>query len=142
MLSVELKSLKSLEWPNILSELALHATSKLGKERIENLPLNNDIQVISKSLKEVSEFRKIFDNGVSPSIYGIEDIRESILKASKGSILSGPELLQILRGGKPSSAIFLPNIAVHFRTSADAFPASIIASRACSISGLSRKTAL
>lgn len=94
------KTLKSLEYGKILSQVAHYASSKTAKEAILSMQPFDNIQDINMALDEVAEADKIlFENSVTLS-FAFSDISQSLEKSKVLSILTPAELLktsQLLR---------------------------------------------
>ncbi|GAA5501338.1 endonuclease MutS2 [Deinococcus xinjiangensis] len=83
------RALFALDFPRIRSALAGRAATTLGRERAEALLPSDDAERIARELDEVDD--ALF--GVSLSLGGIHDIRETHARAQEGRVLAGGELL-------------------------------------------------
>jgi len=90
-----------LEFDKILSKLKKYSETKMGQELIGGLSPIYDIDEIKHLQEETSEATSLLTMAIEPTFSSIYDIRFSLDKAQKGSILSPKELLDIsdtLRG--------------------------------------------
>ena len=91
------KSLNTLEYGKILDMLAAHAQSEGGKAACRALLPTSDIGEAELALDMTAEAdRTLFEFSVSPS-FAVDDIKETVVKAEKGAVLSIPELLRVGR---------------------------------------------
>ncbi|HHY18797.1 MAG TPA: endonuclease MutS2 [Firmicutes bacterium] len=89
------KTLKLLEYNKIKVELAKFATSSMGKDLVLELrPFDNPMR-ITHELRETKEAFSMLNLAKEPPLGGIRDVKDAILRAQKGSILEGSELLDI-----------------------------------------------
>ncbi len=86
------KAAQALEWPRLLEFLAERARSSAGAARCRNLALAHTLSDATARQRETAEMRQLasaddpFPSAVFP------DIREHVLRASKGGILDSAEL--------------------------------------------------
>lgn len=88
-------TVKVLEYKKIIEQLTSYASSMAGKELVANLEPSTDWKHIEERLKETSEARRMLDEKLNIPFGGIRDIREIMLRAEKGMVLSGQELLDV-----------------------------------------------
>jgi len=102
-------SLEVLEYKKIINMTADRAATKIAKETVENLkPLHNE-DYIKQKLAEVSALKSLIDEFGSLPFGGLRDIRDSLKKADKGSVLSLDRITDIrstLRGFKELNRYF------------------------------------
>ncbi len=91
------KSLKTLEYPKILAELASFAQSADGKAKAMALAPFENLKDIEYALDETDEAdRVLFEYALSPS-FAVDEMGDTLTKASKGAILSISEILKVGR---------------------------------------------
>ncbi len=91
------KSLKTLEYPKILAELASFAQSADGKAKAMALTPFENLKDIEYALDETDEAdRVLFEYALSPS-FAVDEMGDTLTKASKGAILSISEILKVGR---------------------------------------------
>ncbi|MDE7372813.1 MAG: endonuclease MutS2, partial [Clostridia bacterium] len=91
------KSLKTLEYPKILAELAGFAQSAGGKEKARALMPFETATEIDRALQETDEAdRVLFEYALSPNL-AVDDIASTLIKAQKGAILSISEIMKVGR---------------------------------------------
>lgn len=91
------KSLKTLEYPKILAELAGFAQSAGGKEKARALMPFETATEIERALRETDEAdRVLFEYALSP-VLAVDDIESTLIKAQKGAILSISEIMKVGR---------------------------------------------
>lgn len=88
-------TLKVLEFKKIIDQLTSYASSLAGKEIVASLQPVTDRQYIEERLKEVSEARRMLDEKLTVPFGGIRHIGEIMLRADKGVVLNGQELLDV-----------------------------------------------
>ena len=89
------KSLKTLEYYKIITQLAEYAASAPGKLLCQELKPSSDYQEILQTQKETSDAVSRIRMKGSLSFAGIRDIRDSLKRLEIGSALGIPELLSI-----------------------------------------------
>lgn len=95
VISMNQKSLKTLEFYKIIDKLTEYASSPLGKEQCRNLTPSKEINEIIESQTNTSDaLTRILQKG-SLSFSGLRDIRSSLMRLEVGSTLSIVELLHI-----------------------------------------------
>ena len=92
---MNLRSLDTLEFDKIREMLAGYASCEMGREKCFALIPMTDIVLIKRRLCETSEARTIIQKHGSLPLGGITDVRSAIDGASKGSILSARQLIDI-----------------------------------------------
>ncbi len=92
---MEQHTLRVLEYEKIKDELKNYASSLAGKELVERLQPVIDLEYIEERLKEVSEARRMLDEKTNAPFGGIRDLRDIMLRAEKGMVLNGHDLLDI-----------------------------------------------
>ncbi len=87
---------ETLEFDRIINHLASHADSSLAKENVLLLKPLTNITEITDKLTEVTELRAILDFDDPFPVYGIQDVRSSLKKASlAGNYLAIEDLTAI-----------------------------------------------
>lgn len=87
------RTLRLLEYYKVREELAKQASCSLGKElALELVPFDN-IMRVKHELRETKEAYTLLNLAKEPPFGGIRDIRAAVLRAHKGAILDGFELL-------------------------------------------------
>lgn len=89
------KSLKTLEYYKIISQLTEYAASAPGKELCKNLQPSSDYGEILEAQTETSDAVSRIRMKGSLSLTGVRDIRDSLKRLEIGSALSIPELLSV-----------------------------------------------
>lgn len=88
-------TLRVLEFEKVRDMLTLQTAGPLGVEAVQNLMPSGDIEIVRNRMTETAEACAIIDDEGSIPLGGINDIRQSIKKASIGSLLGPHELLAI-----------------------------------------------
>lgn len=102
-------SLEVLEYKKIINMTKDRAATKIGKEIIANLEPVNNPDYIKERLEEVTALKNMISEFGTIPFGGLRDIRESIKKAEKGSVLSTERITDIrntLRGFKELTRYF------------------------------------
>lgn len=89
------KSLKTLEYHKIITQLTEYASSPLGKNLCEKLAPSTDIEEIRQNQSETTDAVTRVRQKGSISFGGLKDIRDSLKRLDIGSSLSIVELLSI-----------------------------------------------
>lgn len=89
------KSLRTLEYYKIISQLTEYASSQLGKELCRNLVPSTSLAEISQTLQETTDAVTRVRQKGSLSFGGIRDIRDSLRRLDVGSSLGIVELLAV-----------------------------------------------
>lgn len=91
------KSLTTLEYPKILAELSGFAQSVGGKEKARALLPFETVAEIEHALCETDEAdRVLFEFALNPS-FAVDEMGDTLIKASKGAVLSISEILKVGR---------------------------------------------
>jgi len=91
---MDARSLRVLEYPEIIERLANQAATSLGRRRCQQLTPSSDEEQIRQQLAETSEARLLLEAS-PPSFGGITDVRSLLERARVGSLLEPSELLAI-----------------------------------------------
>jgi len=91
---MDARSLRVLEYPEIIQLLADQAATSLGRSRCQQLTPSSDQEQIRRQLAETSEARLLLEAS-PPSFGGITDVRSLLERAGVGSLLDPSELLSI-----------------------------------------------
>lgn len=89
------RALKTLEFDKVRAQVAEFCTSSLGKERIEKLIPETELEKVEKLLEEMDEGLAILRVKGHVPLGGIFDIRPHIKRAQIGGMLSAMELMEI-----------------------------------------------
>jgi len=89
------KSKKSLELPKVLSMLASEAASEDAKSRASELSPLLDADEIVKAQQETTDAAYLLGKQGSPGFSALANIKDALIRADVGGVLSIPELLQI-----------------------------------------------
>jgi len=90
------RSLRVLEFYNLLDFMKEFSVSPLGRKRSENLRPTNDLFLIQSRLSEVIELKEIIETSGEVPLRGLRDIEEILKKLDiEGSVLDVKELLEI-----------------------------------------------
>lgn len=84
-----------MEFYKVKENLAKHATSSLGKDLINGLMPFDSLMRVKHELRETKEAHAMLNLGKEPPFGGLSDVRNEVLRASKGLTLDGSELLTI-----------------------------------------------
>ncbi|GAA0177449.1 endonuclease MutS2 [Clostridium sediminicola] len=88
------RALRVLEFEKIKELIKNYAVSKAGKDKIDSLKPYDNPYLVKEHLLETDEAFKILFKKGSPPFSGLYDVRETIVKASKGFTLLPGELLR------------------------------------------------
>lgn len=89
------KTLKVLEYNKIKEILKKYTKTSAARDLIDKLEPYNNIYEVKEHLEETKEAFQLLVTKGNPPFEGIYDVRASILKAKKGSMLFTEELLRI-----------------------------------------------
>lgn len=94
--SIHTETLELLEWPRLCQQVASFAATTLGQRAAQALVIP---QTIAESIHLLTQTQEVYQLeaslGQSLPFEGIADIGESLLRAERGGILSGDELLNV-----------------------------------------------
>lgn len=91
------KSLKTLEYPQILARLSDFAQSQGGKKKARSLVPFETISEADDALCETAEADKaLFEYSLSPN-FAVDDVADILVKAKKGAVLSISDILKVGR---------------------------------------------
>ena len=91
------KSLKTLEYPQILARLSDFAQSQGGKKKARSLVPFETISEADDALCETAEADKVlFEYSLSPN-FAVDDVADILVKAKKGAVLSISDILKVGR---------------------------------------------
>ncbi len=91
------KTLVALDWPFIQDALAACCQTALGRDAVIDSCFAKDRTEAGGFLAEVGELWRLEDDGDTPPLTGISDVREEVLRTARGDILEPPELQNIGR---------------------------------------------
>jgi len=94
-LTLQEKSLNTLELTTILDLLATEAVSGTAKESALALRPSDDIHTVKTLLSETSAAKEMMVLRSSPPFSGVKDIRSTVSRADKGGMLNTRELLDV-----------------------------------------------
>jgi DNA mismatch repair protein MutS2 len=86
-------SLRGLDWPVVVEAWAHAARTPMGAAAVRSLPPLPDRAAVSRALDGCAEVLRLEDLGTALPIGAVTDIREAVIRASKGLTLEGQELL-------------------------------------------------
>lgn len=87
---------EKLDLPKILHRIQFYASSDLGKEAVENIEPQSDLETISREHNRVSEMKALLEGDSAISIDGIKDIRMSLQRSLiENNTLTAKELFDI-----------------------------------------------
>ena len=86
------RTLRVLEWNKVLLELSGCCATELGRKHSEALSPYMDGLLAAEAMRETTCARSFLDSGRQLLFAGAKDIKETVIKADKGMILSGMEL--------------------------------------------------
>ncbi len=95
------RTLRILEYDKILKLLGKYAQGKIAKDKISVLVPETNPVIIERALSDTSDGVELILRKSNPPMTGTRDVRDSVLRASKGSVLLPEELINIatvLRG--------------------------------------------
>lgn len=92
---VDDKTLKDLEWSTVLKHLARYASSEPGKALCLNLLPANDKEDVEEMLAQTTQAKKLFQQGLTPPMGGIFQIKNFLQKAEIGSSLENKDFIDI-----------------------------------------------
>ncbi len=89
------KSIRTLELPAVLSQLASKAVSDAAKERCLHLLPATDADTVSHLLDETDAAKERLGLHGSPSFTGVKDVAPALTRAEQGGVLNTRELLDV-----------------------------------------------
>ena len=89
------KSLKTLELPAVLEMLSAEAVSQTAKQAAIMLSPSRDITTVKARQDETAAAKNMMVKNGSPSLSGINDVRDSVKRADIGGALNTRELLDV-----------------------------------------------
>ena len=84
-----------LEWRDLLTILATHASSSLGAEQCLTLPLEDSLEVAQARQQETKEMREVLEGAVPFPLLAFQDIHGVLARSVKGALLEGQDLRDI-----------------------------------------------
>lgn len=85
----------NLDWHDLLAEIAEFSKSEPTRALIRNIPLLDDRELVQRRLAEINQIIALYDADDTPVSVAITDIDDILLKAERGVILTGEELLKV-----------------------------------------------
>ena len=106
MKEIDFKSMKTLEYPKIITELGGYTVSNLGREKVHSILPSKEKEEVIRLLEETDDAVKLhrLNNGIPLGTF--EDIRPHLKRMEIGALLSGQELIQIGQLIKGSREIY------------------------------------
>lgn len=106
MKEIDFKSMKTLEYPKIITELGGYTVSNLGREKVQSILPSKEKEEVIRLLEETDDAVKLdrLNNGIPLGTF--EDIRPHLKRMEIGALLSGQELIQIGQLIKGSREIY------------------------------------
>ena len=89
------KVFKVLEYNNIISKLIALTTCEPSKEIAKDLKPSVDLEEINKHLHETEDAQSLIARKGLPPFSGVKDIRNPVLRAERGGVLSYLDLLNV-----------------------------------------------
>lgn len=89
------KTLKMLEWPQVVLMLAERAVSVAGRDRCLELAIQTDLEAVSTCQRLTTEARELLGVVESFPLGGIHDLRTAIRRVEQGAVIEGGELVAI-----------------------------------------------
>lgn len=89
------RTIKRLEFDKVLSRLASHAHSQLGKERARDLIPTTDGEMINKWQAETTEGRELLRLDPVADLGGWHDVRAAVTRAARFAVLAAEELFTV-----------------------------------------------
>ena len=89
------KSLRVLEYYKIKDKIKKYAKTTAGKDIIDSLQPYTNIYEVREHLQETNEALLLLSKKGGPPFEGIYDVRDAIIRASKGASLMPMQLLRI-----------------------------------------------
>lgn len=89
------KMLRILEFDKVKEQLAEHASSPLGLERIDALMPSSDLEEVAAWLEETDEAATVLRLAGYAPLDGVVDIRPHLKRAAIGGVLSPQELVEV-----------------------------------------------
>ena len=86
-----------LDWPVVHEALARHCLTPMGSAAVEALAPCADREAVARAHDEVHEWLTLRNEGVDTGLGGVVDIREALVRARKGEVLEGGDLLTVGR---------------------------------------------
>lgn len=93
--TLEERSMRVLEFPQILEEVGRHAQWGPGRERVLALLPTDDRRELDQRRTLVAEAIKLAEEGIGLGLGGLEDVREEVEFAARGGTLPAGALWQI-----------------------------------------------
>jgi DNA mismatch repair protein MutS2 len=90
--SLSQQAAQVLEWPRLLELLAQYAHSSMGSSRCRIVSLAGDLESAQARQQETTEMVRLLEGEEPFSGGSFPDIREAVMRASKGGDLDAPEL--------------------------------------------------
>ena len=88
-------SYANLDWSLLLEAIARNARSEASRRLISHIPLIDDEEILARRFGEIDQIVGLIDVGDEPVSVSVEDIDDILLRAERGVILSGEELLKV-----------------------------------------------
>lgn len=85
----------NLDWPILLEAIAQNAKSDASQELIRHIPLLSDDEIIARRFGEIDQIIGLIDAGDVPVAVHVEDIDDILLRAERGVVLDGEDLLKV-----------------------------------------------
>ncbi len=95
MKQIDIKSMKTLEYPKIIAQLGGHTVSDLGREKVQQILPSKDRLKVKKLLEETDDAVTLYRLKDGIPLGAFVDIRPHMKRMEIGAILSGQEIVQI-----------------------------------------------
>ncbi len=86
---------ENLDWPQVLEAIALRSHSLQTAACVHHFPQIDEPELIARRLSEVAQCIDLYDKFDTVVGISITDIEDILLRAERGAVLSGEELLQV-----------------------------------------------
>ncbi|MEI7474670.1 MAG: endonuclease MutS2 [bacterium] len=104
-MNTQKRTLRALEWDNIVKKLSLLAMSEPGKERALELELLTDFSDIKNAIMQTSEAKSLLDRELLPDFSEFFKIKEALNLIRAGYSLNSEELLKVAKNLRTSRRI-------------------------------------
>ena len=85
----------NLDWPEVLQAIADRARSDRSKELVLHFPLLTDKDIVARRLAEIAQLIELFDACDPVVALTVTEMDDLLLRAERGAVLGGEELLRI-----------------------------------------------
>ena len=86
---------ENLDWPQVLEAIAARCHSPQTAECIRQFPQLDDPELIARRLAEIAQYIQLYDTFDTVVGIAITDIEDILMRAERGALLDGEELLKV-----------------------------------------------